>query len=180
MSTATLIPISEYLRTSYEPDAEFVDGRIEERPMGEKDHNWLQRKLLFLLNTPACEPYFDCIQEQRVRVDDETVRVPDLVILRDPDPDQQVVTSAPLLCIEILSPQDTMTRTLVRARDLLRLGAPQVWIFDPKCRTVHIYNGTDLTTLTEGFLIVPETPITVSIAEVFSALTPKPRRPPLS
>jgi hypothetical protein len=61
MSTATILPISEYLRTSYEPDAEYVDGHIEERPMGEKDHNWIQRKLLFLLNTPACEPFFDCI-----------------------------------------------------------------------------------------------------------------------
>ena|SRR5690348_8881185 len=31
------VSIEEYRRTSYEPDAEYVDGRIEERPMGEYD-----------------------------------------------------------------------------------------------------------------------------------------------
>jgi hypothetical protein len=32
-------PLSEYLATTYEPDAEYVDGVIEERPMGEYDHS---------------------------------------------------------------------------------------------------------------------------------------------
>ncbi len=38
MATATTVPIEVYLRSSYEPDAEYVDGVIEERPMGELDH----------------------------------------------------------------------------------------------------------------------------------------------
>ena len=32
------VPVEVYLRSSYEPDAEYVDGIIEERPMGEYDH----------------------------------------------------------------------------------------------------------------------------------------------
>ena len=36
MAIAVLIPVSEYLRTSYQPDAEYVEGRIEERNLG----NW--------------------------------------------------------------------------------------------------------------------------------------------
>ena len=32
------IPVEVYLRSTYEPDAEYVDGEIEERPMGEYDH----------------------------------------------------------------------------------------------------------------------------------------------
>jgi hypothetical protein len=35
MSATTNIPVEVYLRSSYEPDAEYVDGKIEERPMGE-------------------------------------------------------------------------------------------------------------------------------------------------
>ena len=31
MSTRTLISVEEYLRSSYEPDCDFVDGEIEER-----------------------------------------------------------------------------------------------------------------------------------------------------
>ncbi len=35
MATAARIPIEQYLRTSYEPDAEYVRGEIEERNAGE-------------------------------------------------------------------------------------------------------------------------------------------------
>ena len=40
MATATPLPIStsEYLRTSYRPDCDYVDGVIEERNLGELDH----------------------------------------------------------------------------------------------------------------------------------------------
>ena len=31
MATATFVPVETYLRSSYEPDAEYVDGEIEER-----------------------------------------------------------------------------------------------------------------------------------------------------
>ncbi|MBB6142168.1 hypothetical protein HNQ77_000106 [Silvibacterium bohemicum] len=35
----TSVPVEVYLRSSYEPDAEYVDGEIEERPMGEYEHS---------------------------------------------------------------------------------------------------------------------------------------------
>lgn len=31
MATATFVPVETYLRSSYKPDAEYVDGEIEER-----------------------------------------------------------------------------------------------------------------------------------------------------
>ena len=43
MATTTHIPVEVYLRSSYEPDAEYVDGEIERRPPGEFDHaSWQQ------------------------------------------------------------------------------------------------------------------------------------------
>jgi len=40
MATMTVVPVEVYLRSSdYEPDAEYVDGVIEERPMGEFNHS---------------------------------------------------------------------------------------------------------------------------------------------
>jgi hypothetical protein len=38
MATTTHVPVEVYLRSSYEPDAEYVDGKIEKRPMAEFDH----------------------------------------------------------------------------------------------------------------------------------------------
>ena len=35
MAAIAPVPLNVYLRTSYEPDAEYVDGEIEMRPMGE-------------------------------------------------------------------------------------------------------------------------------------------------
>lgn len=141
--------------------------------MGERDHNLLQRKLLLLLCAPATESFFLCIPEQRVKVSDTRYRVPDLALLRYDAPDEQVVETAPLLCIEILSPEDTVSRTLVRVRDFLHMGVPEVWVFDPETGSVQVCAGSTIMVRSQGILQVPETPITVSIAEVFSALKRK-------
>ena len=36
------ISVREYLGTSYRPDCEYIDGRIEERNLGEYDHGLVQ------------------------------------------------------------------------------------------------------------------------------------------
>ena len=176
MATAalnSLITASEYLRTSYEPDAEFVDGRIEERPVGERTHNRVQKQLLILLSQLACQPFFEALQEQRVQVTQTRFRVPDICLLAASAPYEEIARVPPLLCIEVLSPEDTMTRTLVRVRDFLAMGVPEVWIVDPELRTIHVCAGSTLTQHHQGSLAIPQTPITVSIAEVFSVLAPK-------
>lgn len=38
MASITPVPLDVYLHSSYEPDAEYVDGAIEVRPAGEYDH----------------------------------------------------------------------------------------------------------------------------------------------
>ena len=47
MSTTTRIPVEVYLRSRYEPGAEYVDGEIEERPMGDNDHSAWQDAICF-------------------------------------------------------------------------------------------------------------------------------------
>ena len=42
MATATIVPVEEYLRTSYDPDMEYVDGALLERNVGERRHSRLQ------------------------------------------------------------------------------------------------------------------------------------------
>ena len=45
MSTGIVVPVSEYLATSYSPDCEYVDGELLERNVGEWDHSRLQTLL---------------------------------------------------------------------------------------------------------------------------------------
>jgi len=40
------VPVEVYLRSSYEPDAEYVDGEIEERHAGEYDQSSWQEAIL--------------------------------------------------------------------------------------------------------------------------------------
>ncbi len=43
MATTTFISVAEYLSSDlYEPAADYVDGAVEERPMGEFDHTTWQ------------------------------------------------------------------------------------------------------------------------------------------
>src|ERR1700690_521403 len=46
VATTTHVPVEVYLRSSYEPDAEYVDGSIEERPAGLFDHASWQGAIL--------------------------------------------------------------------------------------------------------------------------------------
>ncbi len=43
MDVATLIPLEEYLRTSYEPDMEYVDGVLVQRNVGKCSHSYRDR-----------------------------------------------------------------------------------------------------------------------------------------
>src|ERR1039458_10379887 len=52
MATNTVIPVSEYLRTSYSPDCDYVDGEVQERNTGETDHSDLEAPLLEVLPGP--------------------------------------------------------------------------------------------------------------------------------
>ena len=53
--TEPFVTVEEYLKTSYRPDCEYLDGRVEERNLGEYDHGLLQTLLaaLFINNREA-------------------------------------------------------------------------------------------------------------------------------
>lgn len=170
MATLALVPVSEYLKTSdYEPDAEYVDGRIEERSMGEHDHSSLQRKLLLLLSQTSMEASFICYPERRVQVASERFRVPDLVLVRSQTPKERVIVTPPLLCIEILSPEDRMSRTLIKVGDYLRMGVPAVWIIDGDRRKVQVAKRDLTTEHSSGSMQVTDN-IQINLEELFSVL----------
>jgi hypothetical protein len=42
MATSTAVPVEEYLRKTYDPDMEYVDGQLVERHVGEHFQSRLQ------------------------------------------------------------------------------------------------------------------------------------------
>ena len=170
MATNTVIPVSEYLRTSYSPDCDYVDGEVQERNMGETDHSDLQGQLLELLRSPASKAYFRANPEVRVQVAPTRFRVPDVCLRRVSAPKEQIVRTPPLLCIEVLSPEDRMSRMREKVRDYLDMGVVEVWVVDAEARSIMVYAGATMVEQTTGELKVPETPVVLTLADIFKVL----------
>lgn len=135
MATAARIPIEQYLRTSYEPDAEFVRGEIEERNVGEYDHSTVQREILFWFYRHDKEWQIRSLQEQRTRLDSDTVRVPDVSVWARGVPVEPVFSQPQLIVVEVLSPEDRQARVQQKIEDYRRFGVPHIWVVDPVQRT---------------------------------------------
>jgi Uma2 family endonuclease len=132
-STAThsYIPVEVYLRSSYEPDAEYVDGEIEERPMGEYDHAAWQEAIILWFRQHAEEWNVRVKPELRVQTSPTHYRVPDVTVLDRNQPIEQIITHPPVAVFEILSPEDTMMRMTRKLNDYSEMGIRHIWVIDP-------------------------------------------------
>ena len=173
MATSALITAREYLATSYRPDCDFVDGEVLERNLGEYDHNKLQFAVAKFFDSMSVAWHIDVIPEQRVQVSATRFRIPDVCILSADEPVEQVVRRTPLLCVEILSPEDTVFRMRERIADFLAMGVPQVWILDPKARVAIVCEGDTTVEHRAGVLALPGTPIRLNLAEIFTSVDKK-------
>jgi Uma2 family endonuclease len=158
-----------YLRTIFHPDRDFVDGRIEERNVGEFEHSMVQKMLMRLFGDGEREWGVLCAPECRLQVSATRCRVPDVMVMRR-GKYSGVIQEAPLICMEVLSPEDTWVRMRERLDDYLAMGVEHIWCFEPEAREVRRYTAKGFDRVTEPDLTVPGTAIRISIAEVFSAL----------
>ena len=167
MATTAPISLSDYLRTSYRPDREYVDGQVRERNVGKWEHARVQWLLAAWFSRHEREWRITGSTEQRVQVSANSVRIPDLVVLvAGPQPD--VLTNPPLLVIEILSPDDTYWDTQERARDYREMGVETIWIVDPKTRTGRMCTGA--LWIEAKRLTVAGTPLYVELDEIFNQI----------
>ena len=167
MSTLPVaVSVEEYLHTDYEPDCDYVDGELVERNVGEKDHGKVQRDLLFFLFERRNVFGIFVLQEQRIRISARRYRVPDICVVAGPEPDEQIFTQPPFLCIEILSPEDRMGRMQARIADYLTFGVRFVWVIDPKARRAWIYSSGQMQEATDGWLRTESPQILVPLEEI--------------
>jgi Uma2 family endonuclease len=168
VQSTTLVSLEEYLSSSYEPDCDYVDGVLEERNLGEWKHSNLQTTISAYLKYRARKWGVRVGVELRIRVSATRVRVPDVcVFLRDREL-EEVPTTAPLVCIEILSPEDRWPRVDKRIADFLGMGVERVWVFDPKKREIFEYTRNGRRKVVEDLLEAP--PVSIRISELMAEL----------
>ena len=136
--------------------------------MGEGPHASVQKFFVRFLGNREREWSIRVWPEQRVQTSPMHFRVPDVTVTRSSAPFEDIVTVAPLLCIEILSRDDRMSDMQERVDDYLAMGVCMVWIVDPRRRKTFQTDGLSLQPVEE--LTVPGTEIVVAKGEVFAEL----------
>ena len=165
-TVANLVSVEEYLHTLYRPDCDYVDGELVERNAGERAHQRTQKRLLFYLDTRSNAWNIFVMQEWRVQVSPTRFRVPDLCLGLGPEPEEDILTSPPFLCVEILSPEDRVGRMQERFDDYFRFGVRYVWLIDPRARRSWIYTADMIQEVRDGMLRTENPELVVPLAEV--------------
>jgi Uma2 family endonuclease len=164
-----MISVEEYLRTSYSPDCDYVDGEVLERNLGELDHGWLQTAIASYFFARRQRWGISVIVEWRVQVRPTRFRVPDVCVVLGAKPGEQILTKPPFICIEILSPEDRMSRMEERVDDYLAMGVPNIWVFDPaKKRTWTVTPADGWREVMNGILRTENPAIEVPLSEIFA------------
>ncbi len=169
-TTPAVLSLKEYLHTTYKPDCDFVDNHIEERNVGKFGHGRTQGLIgaWFVSQEEAWGVV--TLHGQRIWVAATRVRVTDICLLRRDAPREQVTVTPPLLCIEVLSPDDRFSRTTKVLDDFAAIGVEHLWIIDPRDRVGYIYQPGGRLQQVEDRLAIPDYPIHLDLVSLFAAL----------
>jgi Uma2 family endonuclease len=170
MATGTLVSVEEYLSSSYRPDREYIDGIILERNLGEFDHSSLQAALIAYFFNRRKEWKLRVLPEQRVQVKATRFRIPDVCVLLEPGPFDQIIRVPPFICIEILSKKDTVESMQDRIDDYLGFGVSYVWVINPRSRRAFVHTAEGSHEAKDGILRTEKPELIVPLREVFESI----------
>ncbi len=143
MSSLALVPLSDYLARTMDPDCEYVEGRLVERNVGEINHGDAQgRTYAYILFSARG---FWAGVGIRVQVRPDRYRVPDVVVVRGGRPAGRIITSPPEVAVEVLSPEDRAADVQDKIDEYLQFGIASVWLIDPERQRawIHTKEGAD-------------------------------------
>jgi Uma2 family endonuclease len=170
MATATrpTITVDDYLHTSYSPDCDYIDGELQERNLGELDHAEVETALAMWFRNHDKEWNIRTVVELRIRVAPSRFRVADVCLISRHAPVEQVAQHPPLAVIEVLSPEDRVSRYQQRIDDYRNMGIQHIWVVDPQSR-----RGYDCSTgswIEKQLFAIENSPITVDLSGIFADL----------
>ncbi len=158
------------LHDGAKPAFEYWHGAAVQKPMPTVLHGIVQAILVLLLERAG----WNTASEVRLKVVSDAEPVPDVIAVRGKFKGRYP-TAAPALCIEILSPTDTLAKTLMKAGTYIAWGSQCVWIIDPEKRTAWSMSqdGADQPTWVapNGVLRIEET--TIDLPTLFAEVDRK-------
>ena len=166
MSTAVLIPVSEYLGQTYHPDCDYVDGLLEERNVGEISHGNVQTSVAGYIRYQVRG--FWSVVEVRVQVKRDRFRIPDVTIVRGGMPSGRIIVSPPEVAVEVLSPEDRAASIQDRIDDYLAFGVPCVWVINPETHRAWVHTSDGSREVKDGFLRNLAGDLAVPLSAIFA------------
>jgi len=170
MATPVLIPVSEYLNTTYRPDCDYVDGELKERNVGETPHSALQSFLVSICFANRKAWGVRAFTEQRVQTSASNYRIADVCVVRLGVPPGPIIRETPLICVEILSRGDSLADMQERIDDYLGMGVENVWLIDPLRRRAWVATTAGIHKLADPEFAVAGTSIRIPLADIYTEL----------
>jgi len=164
----TQTSLEEYLRTDYEPDCDYVDGELEERNLGEQEHSLTQAFLIKWLAKHEDDWKVEACPEIRLRILPGRVRVADIAVLPITRTFEAVLTMPPIAIVEVLSPEDRVSRYQQRLDDYRVMGVPNIWVVDPMRRKAYDCSQGSWQSIDK--LVIVNTPVEIPLASLWKKL----------
>ena len=167
VATKTQITAEQYLRMTFEHDAEFVYGEIVERAMPDYIHGRTQGLLALLLERLRRSHGLLGCAGLRMKIASDVYRVADVAVFterpRDPFPE-----TPPLIAIEILSKDDRHSDLMQKLEEYLAWGVANIWVVDPMTKRFSAYTHLGLQNVSSFSL--PDYPFQLTPSDLFNDL----------
>jgi Uma2 family endonuclease len=127
------VTVEEYLRSSFSPDAEYIDGQIVERKstMGENDHSAWQKAIVVWFESQAVRAGIRVRPELRVQVNTFMFLIPDVTLLDRQRPVEPFATHPPIAVFEVLSRGDSLKELMEKGAHCEKMGIRTILVIDP-------------------------------------------------
>lgn len=183
------LTLEEFLKLpETKPASEYIEGRIEPKPMPQGKHARLQLKFCDAVNAVAeADQIAMALPELRCTFGGRSI-VPDAAVFLwaripfDADSEiENVFNQPPDWIVEILSPEQKATKVIRNILHCLKHGSQLGWLIDPEERIVLVFHPTQLPTefsATEVLPVLPGLELTLTVADVFGWLQRSPKSAP--
>jgi Uma2 family endonuclease len=141
MGTKTLVPVEEYLSTSYEPSREYVRGELVERGMPGDSHSKVQLEVGHRFRLLRDTHRMHARTELHLRLAPDLIRIADVAVYHPQPPGEEIPTHPPFIVLEILSPDDRYSDVTKKLEEYRNWGVRHVWLIDPSLRKLYTHSG---------------------------------------
>lgn len=172
------MPLANFLEESHQHPIEIINGRILEKMVSVSGHSYASHALFkALLIYTLSHPIIEVMLETTFALPSSAgsnwvkgARIPDVLVYllerleaykaSDPDWDKKPYFLVPDITVEVVSENDSYAELTQKVQVYLQDGVKQVWIIDPKQRSVVVHHPKNETlfltaedTLTGGDLL---------------------------